>query len=426
MSVRLQSFNAAATPLAAAVSVIAACISVGVQGWSVEGELLTTYLAFSALIAVSDMLEVTLPTDVRYSLGLAPGLGLLLWGLSQPTQRPIAELILVFAVGMAMAALIRALRRRSPDVTGSATSILIFGAAVSTYKAFLAIGALGTATTPCMSSECTRISIPGFLATLAVVMLTEAALRSLRYAGREQLAVRPIFLDTVRSLAALHLSIMSVGALLALAYPSLGKYKSFPLFLAPLAATQFAFKQFASIRSTYVQTIRALSKVPEMAGYTSDGHSTRVADLAVAVARELGVPDREIGQIEYAALLHDIGRISIPDPDDAENATATGRTELATIGATIVRDTGHFPQVADMIGRQYDFYRRRGEDTTRDLPIGSKIIKVCSAYDDFTDPLTGGSSSWDAIERLHLGTAYDWDPVVIQALMRVLEKRGDI
>jgi putative nucleotidyltransferase with HDIG domain len=213
-----------------------------------------------------------------------------------------------------------------------------------------------------------------------------------------------------------------VGALLAIAYPPLKEW-SFPLFLAPLAATQFAFRQFASIRKTYLQTIGALSRVPEMAGYTQPGHSRRVAQLAVEIAQELGVAQPDIDEIEYAALLHDIGRVSIPDPADAQDAS---KLELALTGAGIVRETGHFPKVAEMIEHQYQPYRRRGEDANPSLSIGAKIIKVCSAFDDLTRPGgTLGLSTWDVLEKLHLGMAYEYDPAVIQALTRVLEKRGE-
>ena len=79
-----------------------------------------------------------------------------------------------------------------------------------------------------------------------------------------------------------------------------------------------------------------------------------------------------------------------------------------------------------MIERQNEPYRRRGEDANPELSLGAKIIKVCSAFDDMTRPgATLGLSTWDVLERLHLGMAYEYDPAVIQALTRVLEKRGE-
>ena len=89
-----------------------------------------------------------------------------------------------------------------------------------------------------------------------------------------------------------------------------------------------------------------------------------------------------------------------------------------------MENTGHFPRVAVMVRQQHEPYRRRGEDANPDLTRGGKIIKVASAFDDLTEPPGPGRTAWDAIERLHLGMAYDYDPQVIQALTRVLEARG--
>jgi putative nucleotidyltransferase with HDIG domain len=390
--------------------------------------------AFALLVAASEMFEVTLPNDVPFTLGIAPALGFALLGsirtIGGATHRhTLEEVLLVFAVGVAVAAAMRASMRKDLQLGDSAVHLLALAGGAAVYQAFAVYLPKLPMFNTCAAKPCgptadgfTDLSVPGLLAMLAVVLLIEASLNAFRKVDRDRIPIAPVFIGGVRSTAALHLSILSVGALLAIAYPPLREW-SFPLFLAPLAATQFAFRQFASIRKTYLQTIRALSRVPEMAGYTQEGHSGRVAELAVDIARELGVDEQEIKEIEYAALLHDIGRVSMPDPGDA---VGTSSLELALTGAGIVRETGHFPRVADMIEMQYEPYRRRGEDSNRELPLGGKIIKVASAYDDLTHPGTSvGLSTWDVLEKLHLGMAYDFDPNVIQALTRVLEKRGE-
>lgn len=400
---------------------------------------LKIFFAFALLVAASEMFEVTLPNDRQFSLGIAPALGFALLGpiLPQPLHKIMPEVLSVFVIGVGIATLMRASMKKPLQLVDSATHLIAVAGGAAVYQAFAAIAAnhwtqafiFNTCKTkPCATDPAkpfdrfTDLSIFGLLAMLLVVVLIETALNAYRQVERNPVPVLPILKDQIRSTGALHLSILSVGALLAIAYPPLGQW-SFPLFLAPLAATQFAFRQFASIRKTYLQTIGALSRVPEMAGYTQPGHSRRVAALAKEIAQELGVNQADIDEIEYAALLHDIGRVSIPDPEDAADAS---RLELALTGAGIVRETGHFPHVAEMIEHQYEPYRRRGEDANPDLSMGAKIIKVCSAFDDLTRPgATLGLSTWDVLERLHLGMAYEYDPAVIQALTRVLEKRGE-
>jgi putative nucleotidyltransferase with HDIG domain len=412
---------------------------------------LRVFGAFALLVAASEMFEVTLPNNTPFSLGIAPALGFALLGsiLPKPFHRSIAEVMTMFALGVLIATGMRMSMKKGLQLVDSATHFIALAGGTAVYQAFaalahtvgqihpaqafifntcqqkLATGGCPTSVLPNLPREVppfTDLSVFGLLAMLLVVVLIETTLNAFRQVDRNPVPLKPVFVGQVRSTGALHLSILSVGALLAIAYPPLGVW-SFPLFLAPLAATQFAFRQFASIRKTYLQTIGALSRVPEMAGYTQPGHSKRVAQLAIEIAAELGVQQQEIDEIEYAALLHDIGRVSIPDPADAVDAS---KLELALTGGGIVRETGHFPRVADMIEKQNEPYRRRGEDANPDLSLGAKIIKVCSAFDDMTRPgATLGLSTWDVLEKLHLGMAYDYDPQVIQALTRVLEKRGE-
>src|SRR5207253_1102520 len=60
------------------------------------------------------------------------------------------------------------------------------------------------------------------------------------------------------------------------------------VFTAPLLVTQVAFRRYAGIRATYLQTVRALAKVTEIGGYVEAGHSERVSRLAVASGRRPG------------------------------------------------------------------------------------------------------------------------------------------
>ncbi|MGH2785372.1 MAG: HD-GYP domain-containing protein [Actinomycetota bacterium] len=403
----------------AAVSLTALASSAGAitwwgtrEGWATAS--LTTAVAFVAFVAIGDLLEIPLERRSVFSLGLAPALAFAL--LNGPH---LGEAIVVFLAGNVVAVLVRGLRRQDLRLPETATRTLVVLAAGGIYRAvFSAVPSLLT-----FGPEGHQMSGVGLLAVLFTVVLLDVAFQSALTLADEQLAPVRVVRDQLRSTGTLLLSTVSVGALLALAYPALEVW-TLPLFLAPLAATQYSFKQVASIRKNYLQTIRALSKVPEMAGYTVRGHSSRVARLSVEIAQELGIGDPLLHEIEYAALLHDIGRISLPDPEEA--AQSTSRLELALVGSEIVENTGHFPEVAAMVRQQHEPYRRRGEDANPDLMIGAKIVKVASAFDDLTEPSGPGRTAWDALERLHLGMAYEYDPAVIQALTRVLELHGSI
>ncbi|MBI4730333.1 MAG: HD domain-containing protein [Acidobacteria bacterium] len=368
------------------------------------------FSAFVVFVMLGELMEVRIAGGTTTSLGIAPALAYAFLG------HPIAEVVFCFAGGAAAAAVLGQLVRRPSALGEIPLRGVVVAAAAGAYALTDRLGGaarFGPTDTP--------ISIAGLGVSVAIVLGLGTLLRALPVAARDRVPWRPVFAGSMRSAGPVDLSSVSAGTLLALAYPVLRGW-SLPLFLAPLAATHYSFQQLASIKRTYLQTIRALSRVPEMALYTRPGHSARVAALSVGIAREMGISDTS--EIEYAALLHDIGRLSLADADP--DAGASQRLELALVGAAIVEETGHFPRVAEMIRTQHEPFRRRGENTGRNLPAGARIIKVASAYDDLT--CTGGParSPWDALERLRSGAGQEHDPAVIQALSRILDKRGDV
>ena len=388
---------------------------------------MTIVLAFVLFIAVGELLEVNLPWgSALVTMGLAPAVGFLLPLDCRPDLKAAArtcvasygpaEVVAVFAAGSLIALAVRLVRRKDPRIEAVAVQGLTVILAGLTYVGLARID-------PFDGFGPANISYFGIAGVFIVTIASDALIPSVLAAVTEKLPLLPKLRDQVRASAALQVASVSVGALLALSRPTLGNW-SFPLFLVPLIATQYSFRQFASIRTTYLQTIGALAKVPEMAGYTEPGHSRRVADLAVEIAQEMGVEGKHIEEIQYAALLHDIGRVSLPDPESANDSAY--RLQVALEGAVIVKETGYLPGVATIIGQQHEPYRRRGEDQNRGVEVGAKIVKVASAYDDLTNPPGAGRTPWDALEHMHLGMAYEYDPQVIQALTRVLEKRASI
>jgi response regulator RpfG family c-di-GMP phosphodiesterase len=194
------------------------------------------------------------------------------------------------------------------------------------------------------------------------------------------------------------------------------------VFIGPLLVTQVAFRRYAGIRATYLQTVRALARVTEVGGYVESGHSRRVSKLAVAVGRELGMPEPDLLNLEYAALMHDIGQLSLPDPIPAGAtvlASAADQQRIAELGAEVIRQAGVLDKVAELVRCQN--WPSRGHEP--EPPIGSKIIRAANAFDD----LVGGSTDRDrtaaALERLRLDTASEYDPGVVEALSEVAGKR---
>jgi response regulator RpfG family c-di-GMP phosphodiesterase len=259
------------------------------------------------------------------------------------------------------------------------------------------------------------------LAVMAVLIvagwLAECMIKALIRADTLRARFVVSLADELRIQVQLGAAVGASAVLIALATEAMGLV-ALALLIAPLLVTQTAFRRYAGIRSTYLQTVRALARVTEVGGYVEDGHSYRVGRLAVAVGRELGMSEPDLLELEYAALMHDIGQLSLADPIPG-GATVLASTEdqqrIAGLGASVIEQAGVLDGVAEIVRRQCQPWRGRDPEP----PIGSRIIRAANAFDD----LVGGSPDRDrsaaALERLRLDTTAEYDPGVVEALTKV-------
>lgn len=257
-------------------------------------------------------------------------------------------------------------------------------------------------------------------AAMAVVSILAGAvlLLSSVYLHRGGRTFRAEFKETARIQSSLNVAVVSTSIAIALGMAALGVL-AIPLMSAPLVLLRFALQQQAAVIDTRRQTIAALSRLTDIAGYTPDGHSARVAALCRRIGAELHMNDRELDELEDAARLHDIGQVSLaaPIPGGATiDVAPSDQRGIADEGARIVRRTEVLDGVADIIEAQVVQFREV-QEYGEQVPMGARIIKVCNAFED----LTGGDEALRnaAIERLTLGIGYEYDPKVLDLLIKV-------
>ncbi len=214
-------------------------------------------------------------------------------------------------------------------------------------------------------------------------------------------------------------SLVATGALFGLSYRTLS-WLALGVAGLPFIFAHSAFARFQQIKRTYRQTIRALARIPEVAGLGEEGHADRTANLALAVGHELGLTRSNIDELEYAALMHDIGRITLTEP--AIIRVGYTDDDIARWGAEIISQAPYLERIADHVRRLHEPYRKPGELTDPAISTISKIVRATSAYDHLV--VERELSALQAIEVLHQGAAYDFDPYVVASMRRVLERRG--
>ena len=376
---------------------------------------------FGALIFIGELARVSLPGDREVSpIALAAAIGYaLLFKLGpNPVSSPVLLVVAVFGVATGAAALLHGLAGRSTNLDVLGRQMLAVAAGAVVYRWLC--GRFGTGG-DVASSTLVLIMVGSVAVTGAVDLAAASADRALHLGTPLRAALR----DEALAVASLWAAVAATGVLIALASNLMGWY-ALPVLILPLLTTQFSFRRYAQIRSTYRQTIRALSKITEVGGYVQDGHSIRVSALAVATGREVGLTETDLLDLEYAALMHDIGQLSLTDPiprGSTLTVPPAERKRIAQMGAEIIRSSGTLDAVAVIVERQSDPYRRNRRPADDTLPMASRIIKAASAYDDLVSVAPEDARCRaDALERLRLGMAYEYDPRVVEALARVVSR----
>jgi response regulator RpfG family c-di-GMP phosphodiesterase len=251
---------------------------------------------------------------------------------------------------------------------------------------------------------------------------TPVVVRTLARVPHEHAPLRSLVVAELRRHALLAVATATTGVVTALALHVLGPV-SFLLFLVPMTVLLPAVTRQRQIRAAQRQTMFALARLTDQAGLTAPGHAARVARLAVPVAREAGVEDADLLDVETAALLHDVGQVGLSRPIPGGATTeisALDQRRVAATGAAILARTADLsrlaPVVAD-VGIPHHRAVARG-----DVALASRVVRAVSAYDDLTAVLDQQA----ALERIVRSTPHDYDPLVVAALVRHLERRGTI
>ncbi|HUF16276.1 MAG TPA: HD domain-containing phosphohydrolase [Acidimicrobiia bacterium] len=257
-----------------------------------------------------------------------------------------------------------------------------------------------------------------FAVALAAWLTVEVAIRALVIVGPRELSRTYLARSLLQDLN-VFMGLALTGALFGELFPFI-QWWALAIALLPYSFAHSAFRRFQETKTTYRQTIRALARIPEVSGLGIDGHADRTTDTATSIAKEMGLGPAQVDDVEYAALMHDIGRVSLSEPQILKMGYTND--DLARWSAEIIAESPYLERVASQVRNQYESYRRPGEQDDPDISIISRVIKVAAAYDWKVH--RSGMSPLSALEELHAGAAYEYDPEVVASLRRLLQGRG--
>jgi putative nucleotidyltransferase with HDIG domain len=204
----------------------------------------------------------------------------------------------------------------------------------------------------------------------------------------------------------------------------------FALFVVPLLVARQTHRRYLSLRETYAETVRSLVAALEAKDPYTKGHSVRVARITVAVARQLGFEDAEVERIEYAALLHDLGKIGISRSVLSKPGALTDDEfdkirEHPDIAARILESVPFLEDVRPVVQDHHERVDGLGYGrglVDEELSTAARVLAVADSFDAMTAdrPYRGAMSEAAAVEELRANIGSQFDPAAVEALITVL------
>ncbi len=225
-----------------------------------------------------------------------------------------------------------------------------------------------------------------------------------------------------------------LGFLMAVIYVQAGVL-GILLFFLPLMLARSSFELYTKMRKVYLDTIRALAAAIDAKDPYTKGHSERVSETSIAIAKELNLPGRDIENIEYTALLHDIGKIGIADNILGKNSSLTNEEfdkikEHPIMGAKIIEPVDFLKNSYQAIYHHHEKYNGKGYPDgikSEDIPILARIIAVADAYDAMGSdrPYRKKLNKDKILKELKDQSGKQFDPEVVKALISVLDRERE-
>ena len=191
------------------------------------------------------------------------------------------------------------------------------------------------------------------------------------------------------------------------------------------------------LKTAYIQTIRALAEAIDAKDSYTRGHSERVAVYASRIARKMKLETPLIERVYFAGLLHDVGKIGIPDaiitkPDRLSDEEYEEIKKHPEIGAKILEPVEFLRQIVPCVRHHHEWFD--GSDRgyperliSHSIPLPSRIILVADTAEAMTSdrPYRKGLPLNRVTSELRKFSGSQFDPVVVDAFLELLEKEGE-
>ncbi|MEK6719240.1 MAG: HD domain-containing phosphohydrolase [Chloroflexota bacterium] len=266
----------------------------------------------------------------------------------------------------------------------------------------------------------------GALVYFALNLVLVSGLITLRLGGD----FRTVLLGDMRVFAANLVALTPLGWLMARMYATegLGWWATL-LFALPLYTTRLVYQRLMEMREMFTQTIGALAEAVDKRDPFTSKHSQRVKQIAVDIGRQMRVSDAELEALEWGGLLHDVGKIGVPDAVLLKQERLTREERIImnahpVLGAQIILPVTKLAAELPIIRHHHEWFNGSGYPDRLlgdEIPKLARILHVADAFEAMTaarpyrmTPLTAEQ----ALGELRKFAGVQFDPIMVDAFVR--------
>jgi putative nucleotidyltransferase with HDIG domain len=179
-----------------------------------------------------------------------------------------------------------------------------------------------------------------------------------------------------------------------------------------------------------LDTVTSLAYAIDAKDHYTQGHSQKVAAYAALIGETMGMSDAEVEEIRLGAVLHDIGKVGIPEnilnkngplnPEEWETMKAH-----VNFGAKILDPLTPLARIREMVLHHHEFFDGSGYPHAlagESIPLGSRIIAIADAYDTITSDRTykKARSASEALAELERCANAQFDGSIVEVFVRTM------
>jgi len=274
-----------------------------------------------------------------------------------------------------------------------------------------------------------------FIVPAALCAISYCLINSILVTGvlaiEKNIKITRVYIINIKETLPSYLAEAPIGFIMAIIYVEIG-ILGILLFFFPLLLARRSFELYTKMRKMYLDTIRTLAAAIDAKDPYTHGHSERVSWLAVKLARKLDFFDTEIEYIEYAAILHDIGKIGIEDRILGKKGRLTDEEyekvkKHPIIGARIIESIEFLKKCSNTVLYHHERYDGKGYPEGlkgEDIPKLARLLAIVDSYDAMNSdrPYRKKLSAQEILAELENEAGKQFDPNMVKVFISLIRE----